>query len=83
VAPLSLATHSQQTSSMTNSTSSISELPISPVPAVAKRNIMPTRSIYNVSQSPIISNPRSSTINSQTTTSSMPTVSSITGNNAT
>ncbi|CAF4203700.1 unnamed protein product [Rotaria socialis] len=83
VAPLSLATHPQQTSSMTNSTSSISELPISPVPAVAKRNIIPTRSIYNVSQSPIISNPRSSTINSQTTTSSMSTVSSITGNNAT
>jgi len=68
---------------MTSSTSSIPEIPSSPVPTVAKRNIIPTRSISNVSQSPIISNLRSSPSNSQTSTSSIPNVSSTTGNNGT
>jgi hypothetical protein len=69
---------------MTNSTSSIPELPSSPVPTVAKRNVIPPRSISNVSQSPIMSNARSSPSNNQTSTSSIPTNSSTTtGNNVT
>jgi len=80
--PPSIPIRTQQTSSMTNSTSSISELPLSPVPAVAKRNIIPTRSISNVSQSPIMSNLRSSPSNTQASTLSIPTSSSTTGNNA-
>ncbi|CAF4984383.1 unnamed protein product, partial [Rotaria sp. Silwood1] len=83
VAPLSVATHTQQTSSMTSSTSSIPELPSSPIPTVAKRNVIPTRSISNVSQSPMLSNLRSSPSNNQTSTSSIPTVTSTTGNNVT
>ena len=63
---------------MTNSTSSIPEVPASPVPTVAKRNVIPPRSISNVSQSPVVSNLRSSPGNSQTSTSSIPT-----GNNVT
>jgi len=66
---------------MTTSTSSVSELPLSPVPAVTKRNVIPTRSISNVSQSPMISNLRSSPSNNQT--SSIPMSSSTTGNNVT
>jgi hypothetical protein len=74
---------------MTNSTSSISEFPLSPVPTVAKRNIIPTRSISNVSQSPIMSNLRSSPSNSQSSSSSssssstIPSSLSTTGNNGT
>jgi hypothetical protein len=83
VIPPSIPARTQQTSSMTTSTSSISELPLSPVPTVAKRNVIPTRSISNVSQSPIISNLRSSPTNSQTLASSIPTSSSTTGNNVT
>ncbi len=81
VIPPSIPTRAQQTSSMTSSTSSVSELPLSPVPAVAKRNVIPTRSISNVSQSPMISNLRSSPSNNQT--SSIPMNSSTTGNNIT
>ncbi|CAF0742860.1 unnamed protein product [Rotaria sordida] len=83
VVPLSVAPHTQQTSSMTSSTSSIPELSVSPVPTVAKRNVIPTRSISNVPQSPMLSNLRSSPSNSQTSTSSIPTVTSTTGNNVT
>lgn len=82
VIPPSIPTRTQQTSSMANSTSSISELPLSPVPTVAKRNVIPPRSISNVPQSPMISNLRSSPSNSQTSSNTM-TSSSTTGNNTT
>jgi hypothetical protein len=68
---------------MTNSTSSIPELPLSPVPTVAKRNVIPPRSIASVSQSPLMSNLRSSPSSSQTSTSSISTAASNTGNNVT
>lgn len=80
-APLSVTAQAQPTSSMTNSTSSIPEAPASPTPAVAKRSVVPARSISNISQSPVISNSRPSSSNSQTSTLSIPTTSSTTGNN--
>ncbi|CAF1036217.1 unnamed protein product [Adineta ricciae] len=70
VAPPSIPARTQQTSSMTNSTSSIPEVPSSPTPAVAKRNAIPTRAVSNVPQSPLMSNLRSSPSNSQSSTSS-------------
>ena len=57
-------------------TTSITELPTSPIPTVAKRNVIPPRSISNASPSPLTSNSRSSP--SQSQTSSIPT-----GNNLT
>ena len=56
VIPPVVAARTQQPTSMTNSTSSIRELPSSPVPTVAKRHVIPTRSISTVSQSPVVSN---------------------------
>ncbi|CAF0974994.1 unnamed protein product [Adineta steineri] len=85
--PPSVPTRVQQAPSLTSSTSSIPELPSSPIPTVAKRNVIPTRSVSNVPQSPMMSNLRSSPSNSQTTTtsssSSIATVSSTVANNVT
>lgn len=82
VIPPSIPSRTQPTSSMTTSTSSITELPTSPVPTVAKRNVIPPRSVSNASPSPMTSNLRSSP--SQSQTSSIPTSSSSsTGNNLT
>lgn len=82
VIPASVPTRVQQTTSMTNSTSSVSELPLSPVPTATKRNVIPPRSISTVPQSNVTSNLRSSPSNNQTS-SNMTTSSSTTGNNVT
>lgn len=82
VVPPAVANRTQSSISVTTSTSSVAEIPASPVPTVAKRNAIPTRSIGNVSPSPIGSNLRSSPSNSQT--SSIPiSSSSTTGTNTT
>jgi hypothetical protein len=75
--PSSNVTRSPQTTAMSNSTSSIPDVSVSPASAPVKRPVIPTRSISNVSQSPVTSNLRSSAGNSQTTTS---TISSATSN---
>ncbi|UJR23738.1 hypothetical protein I4U23_026715 [Adineta vaga] len=78
VVPPSIPTRTQPTPSMTTSTSSFPDLPSSPTPAVAKRNIIPTRAVSNVSQSPLMSNLRSSPSNSQSSSSSSTTTNNIT-----
>ena len=66
-------TRTQPSSSMTNSTSSIPELPASPVSTTVKRNVIPTRSPSTTSQSPITSNLRSSPNNNQSSNSNSST----------
>ena len=80
--PSSNTTRPQQTLSMTNSTSSIPEISHSSTATVAKRHIIPTRAIPNISQSSIPSTVRSSSSNSQTSTSLNPTITTTTTTNS-
>ena len=64
-------TRAQQTSSMINSASSMTELPQSSVPTIAKRNVIPARSISNAAQSSMMFNPRPSPTNNQTSSNSI------------